>query len=449
MSSKLLPFPSAPPFQSPLLKKAPDSIPSTGELELLHEELKELRNATFRRSKKAGEDLKAIEESMRRMKEKEKGKAKAIEKVKRERDFTPKLEADDTQSIGSHHGHSSRPHLSSQPTSSLPASARSSVDPRGKSAADDLKKKKKKRKRDLEDSDVEHDSQRPRKQTPPPVIHPLPPPPPPKVQKPVASSSHTPAKNGPDFTLHPNNSLLQPRPPIPPPPIPGPSKPVEVTEDFSKLKQPSQVTVTTFYTSIEPWMRNIREEDVGFLEHTGDEVEPYILPKLGRHYLNVWEDQDAGRIPPPLPGQDGVETRHSFAAPVPKWDPSTLSDTDLITEEHGHGPLTERVISALLPIADPSGWKGVKAAEDAMEGRPGGSGAAAARKERLNVTELEVRIRDTMRYHGLLDGVPEFSEKVDDPIATALRQAQQELRKVVATNKARKARSRYLAFICM
>lgn len=47
------------------------------------------------RSKKAGEDLKAIEESMRRMKEKEKGKAKAIEKVKRERDcaYIPHIRA--------------------------------------------------------------------------------------------------------------------------------------------------------------------------------------------------------------------------------------------------------------------------------------------------------------------------------------------------------------------
>ncbi len=35
---------------------------------------------------------------------------------------------------------------------------------------------------------------------------------------------------------------------------------------------------------------------------------------------------------------------------------------------------------------------------------------------------------------------PDFTEKVDDPIATALRQAQAELRQVVAMNKARKAR---------
>lgn len=35
---------------------------------------------------------------------------------------------------------------------------------------------------------------------------------------------------------------------------------------------------------------------------------------------------------------------------------------------------------------------------------------------------------------------PDFTGKVDDPIATALRQAQRELRRVVATNKLRKAR---------
>ena len=189
------------------------------------------------------------------------------------------------------------------------------------------------------------------------------------------------------------------------------------------------------------------------------------MPKLGRHYLEVWEDQDMGLLPPVMLGEPPVAPPSAFTAPTPKWDSSTLTEADLLTEEKGHGPLTERVISALLPIPDLTVWKGVKAAEDAMEGRPGGSGAAAARRERLNVTDLEARIRDTMRYHGLLNFVvsimttlvflshvinlsllpcllyqPDFSERVDDPIATALREAQRELRKVVATNKARKAR---------
>ena len=186
------------------------------------------------------------------------------------------------------------------------------------------------------------------------------------------------------------------------------------------------------------------------------------MPKLGRHYLETWEDQDAGILPPLVLGEH-VAPPSSFTAPAPKFDPSTLSDQELLTEEKGHGPLIERVISALIPAPDIAQWKGVKAAEDAMEGRPGGSGAAAARRERLNVTDLEARIRDTMRYHGLIDTAvslvfcvgfvhmtvfgfdhiflqPDFTEKVDDPIASALRDAQRELRHVVATNKVRKAR---------
>lgn len=177
-------------------------------------------------------------------------------------------------------------------------------------------------------------------------------------------------------------------------------------EDFSKAKQPSQVLVSTFYTSIEPWLRNIKEEDVGFFEYTADEVEPYVMPTLGRHYSEVWEDEDIALYGGPLPGFSATRfagPENLSKAPAPKWDPSTLNEPDLVTEERGHGPLTERLVSALLPMPDVTVWKGVKAAEDAMEGRPGGSGAAAAKREKVNVALLEDRIRDTMRFHGLLD----------------------------------------------
>lgn len=170
--------------------------------------------------------------------------------------------------------------------------------------------------------------------------------------------------------------------------------------DFSNIKVPQQTAINSFYTSLEPWIRPIKEEDIGFLDFTADEVEPFIMPKLGRHYLEVWEDQDSGVLP--VLGEPQVAPASHFAAPTPKWDPSTLSDGDLVVEEKGHGPLTERLISALLPNPDSAAWKGVKAAEDAMEGRPGGSGAAAARRERLNVNDLEARIQNMMRVNGLL-----------------------------------------------
>jgi hypothetical protein len=154
------------------------SVPSIEELEQLHSELKLLRQSAVARGKKASDDLRTITDLMRRMKEKEKGKAKAVDKVKRERDcmsiffHNPSLDSDslppdllicalvfrnptvpDSLEItvplnilelpyvvhapadtpipveDSRHGHlpGSKPRMG---TNSIPPSARSSVDPR-------------------------------------------------------------------------------------------------------------------------------------------------------------------------------------------------------------------------------------------------------------------------------------------------------------------------------
>lgn len=432
MSSKLYPYPLPTSARSPLFKNPPETVPPTDELETLQRELKCLRQKSLERAKRAGEDLKNIEESMRRIRERERGKAKAVEKVKRERPFTPALDGDERDMSPSANG-SVRARAPSIPVSSFPPSSRASLDPR-RSIPDDIKKKKKKRKRE-EDGDLEQDTSRAVKTLPGPSLSvPI------KTSKSLGFvANHVKSSFAPDFTLPPSTVLLPTRPPIPPPPVAGPSNATDVTEDFSKLKPPAQTLVNTFYSSIEPWIRGIKEEDVGFLEFTADEVEPYVIPKLGRHYLEVWEDADMAMYGGPLPGFSSGRLGESSTS-APKWDPSTLMEADLLTEERSHGPLTERLMSALLPMPDSTVWKGVKAAEDAMEGRPGGTGAAAAKREKVNVVDLEERVQDTMRFHGLLHEPPDFSAKVDDPIATALRHAQRQLRTVVAMNKARKER---------
>ena len=88
MSSKLLPYTLPSVVRSSLFKNQPEAVPPIDELELLHSELQLLRQKTLERAKKAGDDLKTIEESMRRAKEKAKGKAKAMDRVNRERGCT-------------------------------------------------------------------------------------------------------------------------------------------------------------------------------------------------------------------------------------------------------------------------------------------------------------------------------------------------------------------------
>jgi transcriptional adapter 3 len=87
--------------------------------------------------------------------------------------------------------------------------------------------------------------------------------------------------------------------------------------------------------------------------------------------------------------------------PSPCWGPATLND-DLQAEERGHGPRTKHLVSALLAVEISVLWKGVKAAEEAMQGRRGVSvGMAAGRK--LIVKDLERRIKDGLKYHKILE----------------------------------------------
>ncbi|KAJ3801575.1 histone acetyltransferases subunit 3-domain-containing protein [Lentinula aff. detonsa] len=470
-SKSFTPYPIPTQLRSSLFKNPIDGVvPPIDELEALHAELNNLKARTMEKARRAGEDLKVLEEGMRRMKERaKKGKEREVkEKVKRELSVTPLPDlADDVKPLLSSSGTSgsSKPRLSSHPLSNVPSSSRSSLDP------EKDKKKKKKRKRDLlEESDIEMvdvPTPRMRKGTPPipQLSHPTSSsstiPPAPKVAKSISSSSisknSTQSHTGVDFTVPAPLHILPPRPPVQPAPIPAPSHPTLVTEDFSKVaKAPTQVPIAAFYASVEPYLRPIREEDVGFLTWEGDDTEPYVMPKLGKHYIEVWEEQDRlglttssstlGTLQQVALNGGDIPPNPSAVAPNPSFDPSTLSESDTQLEHLGHGPLTERLISALLPMPDSHlTWKGVKAAEDAMEGRPGGSGAAASRKEKLSVADLEKRIGDTMRWYNLLPFGSsaqsiDYSNKTDDPIATALRINQAELRRVSATNRLRKAR---------
>lgn len=85
MSSGVSPYGVPLTIRSTLFKNPSDGIPSTDELDMLRADLKLFQEKTLERARKAQEDIRIIEESMRRLKEREKGKAKASGPVKKER----------------------------------------------------------------------------------------------------------------------------------------------------------------------------------------------------------------------------------------------------------------------------------------------------------------------------------------------------------------------------
>lgn len=70
-----------------------------------------------------------------------------------------------------------------------------------------------------------------------------------------------------DFSLPPAPArpLVPLRPGVQKPLKPGPKRQNEVDEDFSNTKAPNQVAFTTFWSSVEPYLREVREDDLAML----------------------------------------------------------------------------------------------------------------------------------------------------------------------------------------
>lgn len=78
---------------------------------------------------------------------------------------------------------------------------------------------------------------------------------------------HTPAHSSVDFTLPPPplRQLIPPRPQAHKPPKPGPKRQADVDEDFSNIKVAGQVNFQTFWQGVEPYLREVREDDLAML----------------------------------------------------------------------------------------------------------------------------------------------------------------------------------------
>lgn len=86
MPSKLSRHPSPPKPPDFLLVSQPEAVPWIDELELRYDALLKLKSKHLERARHAMDNMRASEEEIKRIKDREKGKARAIEKIKRERD---------------------------------------------------------------------------------------------------------------------------------------------------------------------------------------------------------------------------------------------------------------------------------------------------------------------------------------------------------------------------
>ncbi|KAM0792200.1 hypothetical protein ACM66B_004897 [Microbotryomycetes sp. NB124-2] len=226
-------------------------------------------------------------------------------------------------------------------------------------------------------------------------------------------------------------------------PEPTPKRQADVTGDFSIAKPGTQIAFNTFHTWAESYLRPFGEDDLAFLAPKPHDVTPYIIPPLGKHYTEVWEEEDSG-----LP----VASTSAYASPL-EPPPLTRTKPEHLTEDASGaehvtlGPLSERLVAALAFDEGGDEEEELDGAEGRVNGQIDRRSAVTDRgivvpdkRTIVDAVELEERIKRELRFIGLLpeDDV-DWSLREDDEVSSALRACQRQLYHQTTLNEARKA----------
>ncbi|MCJ1300735.1 Transcriptional regulator [Hypocenomyce scalaris] len=249
-------------------------------------------------------------------------------------------------------------------------------------------------------------------------------------------------------------------------------------KDFSNAKPNNQVNANTFAAYIEPYLRPLAEEDMGFLKERGDRSTPFLMPRRGkRHYTEIWAEED-GSISLDVPQQG----RNKLPPNQPRGSMEQMDDEAVETDQISAGPLLNRLLSAMRYEHRPSPGEDKDKPNSNMNGngessinglingdmngdldlmgeeKPERLQPATFMPEsthqswkvpttKLDYTQMDERLKAELRFIGFLgpDSEPDYDAHYDDDVAERLRALQTELKQQSIVNGARKGRVLELA----
>lgn len=257
--------------------------------------------------------------------------------------------------------------------------------------------------------------------------------------------------------------------------------------DFSKSKAPSnQVQFSTYQSYIESYFRPFSNDDIkfsnekfvippGFEKRDYDPATtPYLIPRLGPFYADVWAEEDVAlrsKLSSP------VSQRPPLESYKPKGNFENLTDEKLLTEDISCGPLSSRLLSAVLSVHEVKDKDNDEAGDDLSESEQekikeeDGTGDLFGEDsatqldsgDTFQVTSevndyfsMEERLKRELKFIGIFmnlqrddDDKPKKSGNIidsddwilkreDDEICAELRELQEELKGAVVRNRQRK-----------
>ncbi|GAA5872461.1 hypothetical protein JCM3774_006829, partial [Rhodotorula dairenensis] len=196
----------------------------------------------------------------------------------------------------------------------------------------------------------------------------------------------------------PSNPLVPPKP-LTNPPQPTPKRQSEVTGDFSNAKPGQQIAHSTFQNWVDAYLRPFGEDDLAVLAAKPEDLSPYIIPPLGKHYLERWEEEDLD------PSQRTVSSSSSFNSPLeppvlPRFRPDALTEDALAGENVFLGPLSERLMAALAVGED--GLVSVGGGDADDDDAHSVDDGAYPPKLPMDAVDFEERVKRELRYIGIL-----------------------------------------------
>ncbi|KAI8807762.1 histone acetyltransferases subunit 3-domain-containing protein [Cladochytrium replicatum] len=216
--------------------------------------------------------------------------------------------------------------------------------------------------------------------------------------------------------------------------------------DLSKVKVPTQIAVTAFWSFAEQYFRSVTEEDARFLEDHGDPVTPFIVPKLGKHYSMQWNEEDSAAAASAAAAAASVATGVSgeFADEQGGGDFGDEDGAIVRETEPYFGPLTERVIAAFVKEGVVGHFFDSGGDGDAGGGSMLAAAVAKAKvRNKTEIAELEERVRIELAHVGLIENKENENDEAshkEDEIWAELKAKQEELRERIGVNTARKTR---------
>ncbi|BGP13999.1 hypothetical protein JCM10213_005585 [Rhodosporidiobolus nylandii] len=237
----------------------------------------------------------------------------------------------------------------------------------------------------------------------------------------------------------PSTSLVPPKPPVVPP-IPTPKRQADVSGDFSIAKPGQQIAHSTFQNWVDAYLRPFGEDDLAFLAAKPEDVTPYLIPPLGKNYLDQWEEEDADPSTTIRPSHAHPANYHNPSLeppPLPRLRPDMLSEDALAMESVFLGPLSERLMAALAIEQDSAAT--IEGEDDELRVGRAQEGPVPP-KLQLDAVDLEERIKRELRFIGILpEEEVDWSAREDDEISSSLRACQRLLHQQTELNEARKS----------